>query len=496
MNPLKKLAGQTAVYGLPTIVGRLLNYFLTPLYTYNFVAAEYGVVTFAYGYVTFLLVFLTYGLETTLFRFSQTHPDKKDSIFSTALISVFTTSSLFFIACSLFAIPISDLAKFNNHPEYVVWFSAIISIDALCAIAYAKLREMGKAKKFAFVRTTNIAVNIGLNLFFIAFCKTISEQNEGTLKSLVDMIYNPTIGIGYIFISNLIASILSLLMLATEIFSAKILFVFSLWKNMMKYSIPLLFAGLAGMINETLDRVILPYFLPENIAMSQTGIYGACYKVSIIMTLFVTTFRYAAEPFLFSHSKESNFKELYATITKFFVAICAIIFLGTMMNMRWIQYFAGKEEFRTGIKVVPILLLANLFLGIYFVQSFWYKLSGQTKYGAYLTLFGAVITIVLNIILIPKIGYMGSAWATLICYAAMAISSYVLGNKHYPVNYDVKRILAYLTLSLLLYLLVENTHIENIVTDMILKNSMLLFFIAIVFYFEKDELKKIRKGIV
>lgn len=495
MNPLKKLAGQTAVYGLPTIVGRLLNYFLTPLYTYNFVTSEYGVVTFAYGYVTFLLVFLTYGLETTLFRFSQTHPDKRDSIFSTALVSVFTTSALFFIGCVLFANPLSDLVKFKNHPEYVIWFSAIISIDAFCAIAYAKLREMGKAKKFAFIRTTNIAVNIGLNLFFIAFCKTVSEDN-GSLKSLVDIVYNPSIGIGYIFISNLIASVLTLLMLSKEIFSAKLLFVFPLWKDMMKYSVPLLFAGLAGMINETLDRVILPYFLPEDVAMSQTGIYGACYKVSIIMTLFVTTFRYAAEPFLFSHSKESNFKELYATITKFFAAICAIIFLGTMMNMRWIQYFAGDKDYRSGIKVVPILLLANLFLGIYFIQSFWYKISGQTKYGAYLTLFGAIITIVLNIMLIPKIGYMGSAWATLICYATMAISSYILGNKHYPVNYDLKRILAYLTLSLLLYLLVANIHIENIVTDMVLKNAVLLIFIGIVFYFEKEELKKIRKGIV
>lgn len=490
MNPLKKLASQTAIYGLPTIVGRLLNYLLTPLYTYNFSTGEFGTVTSAYAYVSFLLVFLTYGMETALFRFSQTESDKQ-KVYTTSLISLFISSTIFIIAVSACAPSISETIKFSGHPEYVVWFAIIIGTDALAAVPFAKLRELGKAKRFALIKTINICINIGLNLFFILFCKHVYESSSSALKPLVDKIYYPEIGIGYVFISNLIASLVTLLLLSPEIFRVRYVFDSPLWKRMMRYALPLLLAGLAGMVNETLDRILLTHMLPGKEAMVQTGIYGACYKVSIIMTIFIQTFRFAAEPFFFSHSKEKDSKKTYADVMKFFVIVCSIIFLGTMMNIHWIQYFAGTAEFRTGIKVVPILLLANMFLGIFFNQSIWYKLTGQTHYGAFLTIFGAVITISLNVYWIPRIGYMGCAWATLICYASMMVVSYFLGNKQFPVNYDLKRILGYLGLSLTLYMISVFVQTESTAMNLLINNFMLIGFIGVAWKLEKNNIKKL-----
>jgi len=489
LNPLKKLASQTAIYGLPTIVGRLLNYLLTPLFTYNFSTEEFGVVTSAYAYVSFLLVFLTYGMETALFKFSQSESDKQ-KVYTTALISVFTTSVLFIILASAFSGSISESIKFTGHPEYVVWFAIIIATDALTSIPFARLREQGKAKRFAIVKVINIATYIGLNVFFILFCKPVYEAEESAYKGFVEAVYNPEIGVGYIFISNLIATLVTLLLLSPEIFRMRYVFDSPLWKRMMVYAFPLLIAGLAGMINETLDRVLLTYLLPESEAMSQTGIYGACYKVSIIMTIFIQTFRFAAEPFFFSQSKDKDSKKTTALIMKYFVIICAIIFLGTTMNLSWIQYFVG-EDFREGMGVVPILLLANLFLGVFINQSIWYKLTGQTGYGALLTIFGAIITISLNFYWIPRIGYMGSAWATLICYASMMVLSYFLGNKHYPVNYDLKRIFTYLGLSLTLYFIALLIQTESSTINLIINNFLFIGYVLFAWQMEKQNFKKL-----
>lgn len=490
MNPLKKLASQTAIYGLPTIVGRLLSYLLNPLFTYNFSAKEFGINSSAYAYVSFLLVLLTYGMETTLFRFSQTE-ENKQTVYSTALISVFTSSLLFILMACLFSGSISEGIKFTGHPEYVVWFSIIVGADAFAAIPFAKLREQGKAKRFAFIRAANICLYIGLNLFFILFCKQIHESPSSAFKPLVDKIYNPKIGIGYIFISNLIASLFTLVLLLPDIIKVRLVFDSPLWKRMFIYALPLLIAGLAGMVNETLDRILLTYLLPSKQAMAQIGIYSACYKVSIIMTIFIQAFRFAAEPFFFSRSQEKDSKKTMADIMKFFVIICSIIFLVTMMNIQWIQYFAGSAEFRSGIKVVPILLLANMFLGIFINQSIWYKLRGQTHFGALLTIFGAIITIALNIYWIPRIGYMGSAWATLICYASMMIASYFIGNKHYPVNYDIKRILGYLTLSITLYLISRWIKTDSVTINLFMNNTLVLAFIAVIWKLEKTNLRRL-----
>ncbi len=256
-------------------------------------------------------------------------------------------------------------------------------------------------------------------------------------------------------------------------------------KTILPYALPLLVAGLAGMTNETIDRILLKYLLPANIALEQVGIYGACYKISIIMTMFIQTFRFAAEPFFFSHAKELDAKKVYARVMNYFVIICMIIFLGTMMNISWIQYFVG-EDFRSGLAVVPILLLANFCLGVFFNLSIWYKLAGQTKWGAYLAILGAVITLIGNFIFIPIYGYMASAWTTLICYASMMALSYFIGNRHFPVKYDLKRILGYLVLALLLYFTATKLEIRNDILDLTVKNSLLIFFMIIVFIFEKD----------
>jgi O-antigen/teichoic acid export membrane protein len=489
LNPLKKLASQTVIYGLPTIVGRLLSYLLNPLFTYNFSAKEFGINSSAYAYVSFLLVLLTYGMETTLFRFSQT--EQKQTVYSTALISVFSSSILFIIIGCLFSGPIAEGIKFTGHPEYVVWFAIIVGADAFAAIPFAKLREQGKAKRFAFIKAANICVYIGLNLFFILFCKHVHESTASSFKPLVDKVYNPKIGIGYIFISNLIASLFTLLLLLPGILKIQFVFDKVLWKQMIIYALPLLIAGLAGMVNETLDRILLTHLLPEKEAMTQIGIYSACYKVSIIMTIFIQAFRFAAEPFFFSRSKEQDSKKSMADVMKFFVIICSLIFLVTMMNISWIQYFAGSAEFRSGIKVVPILLLANMFLGIFINQSIWYKLSGQTHFGALLTILGAFITIALNIYWIPRMGYMGSAWATLICYASMMVASYFLGNKHYPVNYDLKRILGYLTLSITLYFLSKGIKTDFEVFNLLINNILVVAFIAVIWKFEKTNLRRL-----
>lgn len=489
MNPLKKLMSQTAIYGLPTIVGRLLNYFLTPLYTYLFSPTEFGDVTTAYAYVSFLLVFLTYGMETTLFRFSQTESDKT-KVYSTALTSLFISSAVFILIATLFAIPISNTLKFNGHPEYVIWFAFILGTDAFAAIPFAKLREQNNAKKFAIIKSVNIIINIGLNLFFLAFCKSVYDSPDSSFTPFVNAIYNPAIGIGYIFISNLVASVITLLLLSRSLFAVKWQINYPLWKKMMQYALPLLVAGLAGMTNETLDRVLIPYLLPEDIAKSQNGIYGACYKIAILMTIFIQAFRFAAEPFFFKHSKEKDSKKMYADILKYFVIVCSIIFLGTMQNIQWIQYFVGAQ-YRVGISVVPILLLANLFLGIFINQSIWYKLTGQTAYGAALTILGAIITISINMLWIPKYGYMAAAWATLICYTSMMVVSYFWGNKHYPVNYDLKRILGYLGLSVFLYLISSFIPFNSIALSLIFNNVMLFAFIAFAWKMEKNNLKRL-----
>ncbi|MBL0047993.1 MAG: oligosaccharide flippase family protein [Bacteroidetes bacterium] len=485
MNPFKKLASQTAIYGLPTIVGRLLNYLLVPLYTNVFSPSEYGVVTELYAYVSFLGVLLTYGMETALFRFSE-NKDDKEKVFSTSLISIFTSSAVFIFFILIFLHPLAKSMRYETHPEYILWFAIIIVLDAVTAIPFAKLRQANRPKAFALIKSSNIFLNILFNLFFIVFCSRVYSHPDSSFYPLVSKIYSPQIGVGYIFISNLLASIATLLMLLPGLLNVKYKLDKPLLKRMLIYAIPLLIAGLAGMVNETMDRILLKYLLPasSNI-MAQIGIYGACYKVSIIMTIFIQTFRYAAEPFFFAEARNKDASEIYAHVMKYFVIACCLIFLGTLLYMDIVKYFVG-EKFREGLFIVPILLLANLCLGIFFNLSIWYKLSGQTKYGAYLTILGAIITIAANYFWIPIWGYAGAAWATLACYASIMLASYFIGQRFYYIKYDIKRILGYLLGAILIYFISTTFSTFSLSLRLILNTILLLSFCGIAYYLEKD----------
>ncbi len=460
MNPLKKLVGQTAIYGLSSVIGRLLNYLLVPLYTRYFLPAEYGVVTEIYAYVAFLVIILTYGLETAFFRFSQKDNDVK-VVYSTALISLIVSSIIFVILMFISSSEIANWMGYAGHTEYIEWFAIIIALDAISSISFAKLRAQNKAIRFASIRLVNIFVNISLNIYFIVYQE---------------------FGIEYIFIANLISSVITIFLLLPEMLTSVWSFDKILWKKMMIYALPLLIAGLAGMTNETIDRILLKHLLPNPAtAATELGLYGAFYKLSIIMMLFIQTFRFAAEPFFFAQEKEGNGKYIYADVMKYFTIIMAVIFLGVTIFYEFIKGFLGSEYHdERGFLVVSILLLANLFLGIYYNLSIWYKLTEKTKYGAYLSIFGAIITLALNFMLIPIIGFVGSAWATLVCYFSMTIASYYLGKKHFPVPYNIKRIVLYLLSMLGIYFFIYFSD-----SNMQINSLFLVGFIISVFVLEK-----------
>ncbi len=420
--------------------------------------------------------------------------EDKRKVFSTILTSVSITSVLFLLLAYSFRSSIAQWVEVPEHPEYIIWIAGILAADALAAIAFAKLREMNKARRFAVIKSVNIALNIILNVFFIALCPKIMEHPDSPFYGIIRAVYSPSIGIGYIFISNLAASLLTLLILLPEMLKAGMHFDIELWKKIMPYAMPLLVAGFAGMINETLDRILLTKMLPGEIGRQQTGIYGACYKISIILTMFIQAYRYAAEPFFFSNAKDPDFKKNYALITKYFIIVCLLIFLGTALNLSWIQYFVGKN-FRSGLKVVPILLLANLCLGVFYNLSIWYKLVHKTIYGSYLTIIGAIITIGLNILWIPTIGYMGSAWATLICYAVCMILCYLWSLKHFPVKFELLRIFGYFALSLTLYFLSVYINFSSKLIELIVNNALILVFIGVVLAIEKPSLAMFKKSI-
>lgn len=495
MNPLKKLAGQTAVYGLPTIIGRLLNYLLVPLYTRAFITSEYGVVTEFYAYVAFLFVILTYGMETAFFRFSSSEQNKSH-VFSTALISLIVSSVLFLILAFAFAPSISFRMGYSEHTEYIRWFALVLATDAISTIPYANLRLKNKPLRFAFIKIVNIAANIGFNLFFILLCPYLMTHfPNSSISSAIETIYNPAIGVGYIFISNLIASVLTFAMLLPEIIRINFKIDFNLLKRMLKYSWPLLIFGMAGIVNETFDRVILKYLLPSHVdAMAQLGIYGACYKVSILMTLFIQTYRYAAEPFFFDQAGQKDAKKTYANMMHYFIIVCLLIFLGIMLYIDIVIRFIGKD-FREGAGVIPILLAANLCLGIFYNLSVWFKLTDHTKTGALISLAGAGITIILNFILIPSMGYMGAAWATLACYASMMALSYVIGQKYYPVDYHLSRAAIYSLIATLIFVASVMLSNQNPWLKYAINTLLMAGFIMYIFRVEKQRfLSVIRKA--
>jgi len=449
-NPLKQLVGQTAVYGLGIVLPRLLNYLLlTPFYTRIFERATYGIITELYAYVVFLLVLLTYGMETGFFRYAS-NSDRKERVYTTVLASLFITSSLFILGMLLGSGSIGRVLGYEAHPEYIRYLAIIVGIDAFTTIPFARIRLLNRPGKYALIRIAEVSVNIGLNLFFLLYCPRHSDSN------LVSMVYNENIGVGYVLISNMIASMSKLVLLLPDILAAfKSVFDKKLLPILLRYSTPLLIAGLAGTVNEALDRILLKHLLPAGTdPMEQLGIYGANYKMAVLMTLFVQMFKYAAEPFFFSKSEESNAKKLYADVMTFFVISGLFIFLLVNIYLDYFILFIG-ESFREGSQIVPVVLMANLVMGIFFNLSIWYKLTNKTHFGAILVITGAAITVVINVLFIPRYGYVASAWAHLICYSTMVILSYAWSRKHYLVPYRTIRILTYILVAVVIYFINE-----------------------------------------
>lgn len=481
---------------MSSIVGRMLNYLLVPLYTRVFLTGEYGIVTELYAYVSFFNIIFTYGLETAFFRYAEKEKGNP-KVYSTSLISIIVSSVSLALVIILFSSPI---AAWMNHsdgsdkmlPQYISCFAMVLAFDAISAIPFARLRQEAKAFRFAFIKLMWILVNVGLNIFFLLVCPAIKD---GMLYGLISRVYDPTIGIGYVFISNLISSGIVLLLLAPELFKTAYSFDKKLWRSMIIYSLPLMVAGFAGMINETFDRIMLPRLIADkSTAMSQLGIYGACYKLSILMSLFVQTFRYAAEPFFFSQASSDKAQETYRRVMHYFVLMCAFIFLAIMMYMDIVKTFIGKE-FRDGLAVVPILLMANLCLGVFYNLSIWYKITHKTKWGAWLSIIGAIITLILNFTLIPVMGYMGAAWATLICYAAMMAISYFVGQKYYHVNYDIRSFFHFVSSALVLYFFSEwirSRYLVNANTMILINTGILILFLASAYIYERRKNSYIR----
>jgi O-antigen/teichoic acid export membrane protein len=482
MGIIKKLASQTAIYGLSSIVGRFLNYLLVPFLTNQFAPEQYGVISEFYAYAGFFSVLLLLGFDTGYFRFRAKEKADRDKAFSTALWFVLQVNVWFFTLIVWINPWLSRLLNYPDHPEYVLCFSLILVMDAIASVAFARLRAEDKAFRFAAVKIIEILITVGLTVFFIKVCPMLSADKS---FAWIGLFYNPAIGVGYVFIANLIASVGKFILLIPQFTGIRWGWDNSLFPRMLKYSLPMVIIGFAGIINEMLDRVLLKYYLPYDLVtnMKMLGIYSACYKLSILMSLFIQAFRFAAEPFFFAYADKTDSKIIYAKVLRYFVVFCVFIFLLVTLFIDFFKYFVGPE-FRSGLDVVPILLLANLFLGIYVNLSIWYKLTDRTLIGAGVSLCAAALTIYLNIKWIPVYGYTGSAWAHLIGYAGMAVVSYLLGQIYFPVKYDVLRILAYIGLGLAIYQ--ANLQLQTMVfwPPGLLGGTLLLLYVLIAGLFE------------
>jgi O-antigen/teichoic acid export membrane protein len=478
------LAGQTAVYGLSSILPRFLNYLLVPLHTRVFQTGTYGIFNLVYAYVSFFNIVFTYGMETAFFRFFNRPGEDPKRVYNTAATSVLISSPLLAALFALNAGPISRFMGIPGHPEYVIWFAAIMAADAICAVPFARLRQEKKALRFAGLRLFNIGVTIGLNLFFLMLCPLVLLHWPGSpAASLVRAIYRPEIGVGYAFIANLAASLLTMLFFFRDLFGHTFAIDPGLWRRMLRYSLPMLVAGFAGMVNETMDRILLQKWLPLSTAgkLHQIGIYGAVYKLAILMTLFIQAFRMAAEPYFFEKAGNKDAPRTYARVMTWFVFICSTIFLLVMLYLDLFKYFIGPA-YHSGLTIVPVLLLANLCLGIYYNLSVWYKLTDKTICGAVLAIGGALITLLLNWWWIPRYGYSGAAWATFCCYAAMMIGGYLWGRRHYPVPYDLPAILALPALALLIYWCSRLLAAARLpIPGLILNSGLLLVYVGTIF---------------
>ena len=484
MASLKSLAKDTAIYGLSSIVGRFLNYLLVPLYTAKLSAASggYGVITNVYAYTALLMVILTYGMETTFFRFTNKENENPQKVYTTTLISVGFTSLLFVILVLLFINPISAFMGYQDHKSYI-WVMAItVAIDAFQCIPFAYLRYKKRPIKFAALKMLNIFMAIALNLVFFLILPNIYDSNEGT--GFIAQIYNPTIGAGYAFYINLFCSAVLTFFFWKELFCQRYSFDKALLKRMFSYSWPILVLGIAGILNQTADKILFPKIYTGPDAHTQLGIYGAASKIAMIMAMITQAFRYAYEPFVFGKSKDKDNRDTYAKAMKYFIIFTLLAFLVVVGYMDVLRHIIGRDYW-DGLKVVPIVMAAEIMMGVYFNLSFWYKLIDKTIWGAYFSGIGCIVLIAVNVIFVPKYGYMACAWAGFAGYGTAMVISYFVGQKKYPINYPMKEILVYVLITVVLYFCMTAAN-KNLSLPLALVVNTLLGILFIAYIIKKD----------
>ena len=450
MPSLKSLAKETAIYGLSSIVGRFLNYLLVPLYTAKLSAESggYGVITNMYSYVALLFVILTYGMETTFFRFSNKSDERPEHVYSTTLIAVGSTSLLFVALVMLLLSPISSAMGYADHPEYVAVMAACVAIDAFQAIPFAYLRHTKRAIKFASLKLLFIFMNIGLNLLYFVLLPALYKD----YPDVVGCIYSPTVGVGYAFFLNLFCTATITLFFRRELTGFKYVFDRALLRRMLRYSMPILLLGIAGILNQTADKILFPFLCSADNAQRELGIYGAASKIAMIMAMITQAFRYAYEPFVFSKSNDRDSKETYAQAMKYFIIFTLLAFLAVVAYLDILKYLIAPDYW-SGLRVVPIVMAAEIMMGIYFNLSFWYKLIDRTMWGAVFSGIGCAVLVVVNVIFVPRYGYIACAWAGCAGYGTAMLLSYFVGQKKYPIAYPLRSILGYTLLATAIFAL-------------------------------------------
>ena len=453
---MKILAKETAIYGVSSIVGKFLNWLLVPLYTYVLQQqSDYGIVTNLYAWTALLLVILTYGMETGFFRFANKAEENPKTVYSTSLIALFTTSLLFAVACVVWRMPIANALGYPTHSEFIALLGIVVAMDAFASIPFAYLRYKKRPLRFAALKLLFVFLNIALNLFFLVLCPKIQDW------AIISSWYNPDYGVGYVFVANILATGIQTLCLLPAIVEgfknehglptsdSRRLFSGDLLKRMLRYSLPLLVLGVCGIMNQTLDRILFPFFYDGADAQAQLGIYGACFKVAMVMMMFTQAFRYAYEPFVFAKHKDRESVEAYADAMKYYIIFSYMILLGMIFYLDLLKFIIAPSYWE-GLKIVPVVLWTYIFQGVYFNLSFWYKLTDKTQWGAYFSIIGVVITFALQAIFVPRIGYMASAASSTVCFFILMLFSYFVGRKHLEIPYDLRRIGIYTLLVLTL----------------------------------------------
>ena len=477
MASLKSLAKDTVIYGLSSIIGRFLNYLLVPLYTAKLSAASggYGVITNIYAYVALLLVILTYGMETTYFRYANKSEENPDTVYSTTLISVGTTSLLFVLLVLGFLPGIAGWMGYEAHPEYVGVMAIVVALDAFQCIPFAHLRYKHKPIKFAALKLLFIGMNILLNLLYFLWLPKLYESHP----DVIGKIYDPTVGVGYAFFINLFCTGLVTFFFWKELVGIKYKFDWSLLKRMLKYAWPILVLGIAGILNQTFDKMMFPKIYHNVDQAQQLGIYGAAVKIAMIMALITQAFRYAYEPFVFGKEKEKDSRETYAKAMRYFIIFTLLAFLAVMAWIDLFKYIIAPDYW-SGLKVVPIVMAAEIMMGIYFNLSFWYKLIDKTIWGAYFSGIGCAVLILVNILFVPKYGYMACAWGGFAGYGTAMVLSYFVGQKYYPIKYPLRDILLYTVVAGILFAAMM-LPIENMWLALAYRTVLLLLFAGLIY---------------